>query len=135
MRDGMIWYCAMFMKIVLTVLVIVGAVVALRLRKRPLQRSVSVHENDSRLPAKQPALPKIAGYGALGIMLLGCAVFVYFQWQDTWQVVTVRVINAGSGKESTYQAYKGDVEGRSFTTTDGRTVNLAEVERMELGGR
>jgi len=68
-------------------------------------------------------------------MLLGCAVFIYFQWQDTWRVVTVRVINADNGKASSYQAYKGDVQVRSFTTTDGRTVNLAEIERMELGVR
>jgi len=78
-------------------------------------------------------LPRIAAYGALAIALVGCALFIYLQWQDTWRVVTVRVINAGSGIESTYQAYKGDVEDRSFTTTDGRRVNLAEVERMELG--
>jgi len=125
----------MFLKLLLTLLVIAGAIVALRLRKRQPQRPAIVHVNENSLPAGKTALPKIAAYGAVGVMLLGCALFVYFQLQDTWRIVTVRVIDAGSGKESTYQAYKGDVDGRSFTTTDGRRVNLAEVERMELGGR
>jgi hypothetical protein len=125
----------MFMKLLLTLLVIAGAIVALRLRKRQSQRPAIVHVNENSLPAGKIALPKIAAYAALSVMLLGCAAFIYFQLQDTWRIVTVRVIDAGSGKESTYQAYKGDVDGRSFTTTDGRRVNLAEVERMELGGR
>lgn len=125
----------MFMKLLLTVLVIAGAVIALRLRKRPARRAAIVHVNENRQAAGKTTLPKLAAYGAAGIMLSGCALFIYFQWQDSWQVVTVHVIDAGSGKESTYQAYKGDVGGRSFTTTDGRLVNLAEVERMELGGR
>lgn len=60
---------------------------------------------------------------------------LFFQIQDAWQVVTVRVIDAGSGRETTYRAYKSDVGGRTFTTTDGRTVKLADVERMELGER
>lgn len=123
----------MFMKLLLTLLVIVAAVVVLRLRKRLPQRPAIVQVNENSLPAGKITLPKIAAYGALAVMLLGSAVFIYFQVQDTWQVVTVHVIDAGSGKESTYQAYKGDVGGRSFTTTDGRRVNLAEVERMELG--
>lgn len=117
----------------LTVLVIVGAVVALRLRKRPTQR-VTVNEIVSHPPVGESALLKVTAYGVLTIMLLGCALFIFFKWQDTWQVITVRVINVGSGKESIYQAYKSDVGERSFTTTDGRTVKLAEVERMELGG-
>jgi len=125
----------MIMKLLLTALVIAGAVIALRLRKRTPQRTVIVHDDPNLLSAGKPALPRIAAYGALGIMLLGCAVFIYFQWQDTWRVVTVRVINADNGKASNYQAYKGDVQVRSFTTTDGRTVNLAEIERMELGVR
>ena len=126
----------MFMKLLLTLLVIAGAVIALRLRGKssPQQAAISHDTENDRTTAKSN-LPKIAAYGMLGVMLLGSALFIYVQWQDTWQVVTIRIINAGSGKESTYQAYKGDVKGRSFTTTDGRTVNLAEVERMELGGR
>ena len=130
----MVWYCAMFMKLLLTVLVIAGAIIALRVRKRPVSRAAIADVDEHRTATGNNTLPKLAAYGAVGIMLAGFALFVYFQWQDTWQVVTVRVIDAGSGKESTYQAHKGDVGGRSFTTTDGRTVNLAEVERMELGG-
>ena len=61
--------------------------------------------------------------------------FLYHQWQDNYQIVQVHVIDTRSGKEVTYEAYKGDIEARSFLTVTGRQVNLAEVERMELGGK
>ncbi|MCP5415700.1 MAG: hypothetical protein H6965_01270 [Chromatiaceae bacterium] len=80
-------------------------------------------------------MPKAAAYGLLGLLLSGSALFVYLEWQDSWRVVTVRVIHSGNGSETIYRAYKGDVKGRSFTTVDGRIVNLAEVERLELGTR
>ncbi|MCB1758960.1 MAG: antitermination protein NusG [Gammaproteobacteria bacterium] len=123
----------MLMKILLTTLVIIGALMVLRMRSKS--------RHDGTLPATSRAtgggppnhFPKVAAYGALAIMLLGCSVFVYYQWQATWRVVTVRVVNAGTGSEALYTAYKRDVAVRSFVTTDGRTVNLAEVERMELG--
>lgn len=123
----------MFLKILLTLLVIIGAALTLRLRKRPAQPTIA-NDMERQAPTGESSIPKVAAYGALAIMLFGCAMFIYYQWQDTWKVVTVRVINSGNGKESIYQAYKSDVRERSFTTTDGRTVNLAEVERMELGG-
>ena len=102
----------MFMKLLLTLLVIAGAIGALRLRKRQPRRPVKSDINENHLPAGKSALPRIAAYGALGVMLLGCAVFIYLQLQDAWQVVTVRIIDAGSGR-SRHRAYKGDVSGRS----------------------
>jgi hypothetical protein len=76
---------------------------------------------------------KFAAFGLVGLMLVGLGSFLYYQWQDTYQVVTVHVIDTRTGNEATYEAYKGDVEGRTFVTVTGRQVNLAEVERMELG--
>ena len=74
-------------------------------------------------------------YATVITMLVGSGVYFYFQWKDAYQVVSVRIIDTRSGKEVVYQAYKGDVDGRSFQTTDGRIVTLAEVERLELGER
>jgi hypothetical protein len=123
----------MLMKILLTALVIAGALVVLRTRASSRRAGVVPAPSSSVSTGSTNVFPKVAAYGALAIMLIGCAVFIYYQWQDTWRVVTVRVVNAGTGSEAVYQAYKGDVTARSFVTTDGRTINLAEVERMELG--
>ncbi|MES9845352.1 MAG: hypothetical protein ABW162_00450 [Candidatus Sedimenticola sp. PURPLELP] len=76
----------------------------------------------------------IAATAVIALMIVGAGGYAYFQWQDAYQVINVRVIDTRSGNTVTYRAYKGDVDGRSFTTTEGRTVTLAEVERLELGG-
>lgn len=123
----------MFMKILLTALVIAGAVLTLRLRARRLSES-GQQRPVLPAPARRSQLPRLAAYGALIIMLAGASLYLYHQWRDAYQVVTVRVIDTRSGKQAVYQAYKGDVDGRSFQTVDGRTVALAEVERLELGG-
>jgi hypothetical protein len=67
-------------------------------------------------------------------MLTGSGMFLYQQWRDAYQVVTLRVVDSRSGHAATYQAYRGDIEGRSFRTLDGRTITLAEVERLEQQG-
>lgn len=124
----------MFMKILLTALVIAGAILVIRTRSRP-QQAVVPAEAPVTAPGFQLSLPRVAAYAMLLVMLSASGYFVYRQWEESWRVVTVRVVNAGSGSEVTYQAYKGDVGERSFKTTDGLIVNLADVERMELGGR
>ncbi|OQX45445.1 MAG: hypothetical protein B0D86_03640 [Candidatus Sedimenticola endophacoides] len=68
------------------------------------------------------------------IMVAGAGFYLFHQWRDAYQIVSVRVIDTRSGQTVTYQAYKGDIEGRRFITTRGVVVSLAEVERMELGG-
>lgn len=122
----------MFMKLLLTALVIAGAIFTLRLRRR---RSSATTQQRPLLqpPARRSPLPRLAAYGVLVIMLAGAGLYLYHQWRDAYQVVTVRVIDTRSGNAAVYKAYKGDVEGRSFETVDGRSVALAEVERLELG--
>ena len=124
----------MFLKLLLTALVIAGALMALRIRKSNPGHSPA---RRAPIPTTKPksALPRIAAITAVLLMLTGAALFLYQQWRDSTQVVTVRIINANNGREVDYQAYKGDVEGRSFKTVDGRQVTLAESERMELGGK
>lgn len=56
----------------------------------------------------------------------------WLKWEEQHRQYTVRVIDTRSGNVQTYQVYQDDVTGRSFTTIDGRRVNLADVERMEL---
>ena len=67
-----------------------------------------------------------------GSALLSAAWFIYQDWHESNQTVMIRVINAQTGNASEYQALKGQVHGRVFTTTDGRQIRLADVERMEI---
>ena len=64
--------------------------------------------------------------------LFTAAWLIYQDWQESRQTVMIRVINAQTGNNSEYQALKGQVHGRIFTTTDGRQIRLADVERMEI---
>ena len=128
----------MFLKLLLTALVIAGALLTLRMRnQRNLNqvapspvRVINAQGNQSR-PIKR--MPKLLAAGAVLLMLVGAGLYLYHQWRDAYQVVLVQVIDTRSGKTASYQAYKGDIEGRTFTTTEGRVVTLAEVERMEMG--
>jgi len=126
----------MFMKLLLMALVIAGAVFAIRMRQPPQQAAY--------VPDPRPAGPhsrqrfwmaKLAAVAVVVLMILGTGLFLFQQWRDANEIVEVRVIDTGSGRSVTYEVYQGDVEGRSFRTTDGRVVTLAEVERMEMDGR
>ena len=64
-------------------------------------------------------------------MVAGAAFYLYLDWRGASEIVQVRVIDAGTGKSSEYEVYRGEIEDRSFRTIDGRRVILAETERME----
>ena len=64
--------------------------------------------------------------------ILSAGWFIFESWQESHTVVSIRVINAQTGNSAHYQALKGQVHGRVFTTTDGRQIRLADVERMEM---
>ena len=123
----------MLMKILLTATVILGAILILRRRAQRVSQVRVVRE--ASIPAVEKSrLPHMVAYTVLLIMLGGAGFFMYLQWQDSYQVINVRVIDSRTGNVVHYQARRGDVEGRSFRALDGREVTLAEVERMELGG-
>jgi len=87
-----------------------------------------------------PERPRLVYYFAVGlitIMLLGAGYYLFEVWFDGSRIITVRVINSNTGSVTSYEVRKGDVEaGKStFQTIDGRTVTLAAVERLEMGGR
>jgi len=121
---------AMLLKILLTAMVIFGAVLALRKRTHSVQQSAAPTMPKPKVPTSR--LPHYAAYGLVSIMLAGALYFVYLEWVDSYQIVTVRVIDTRSGNTVNYEAYRGDVAERSLLTMDGRMVSLAEVERMEF---
>ena len=88
-----------------------------------------------RAPLISPRFARVSAYAVVATMVVASALFAYREWDEAHRVVNIRVINVRTGEAVTYQAHRGDVEGRRFLTLDGRMVTLAEVERMELIGR
>lgn len=124
----------MLMKILLTAAVILGAVLILRRRMHRVAQAQAATQVRVQPEPPNTRIQAIAAYGVLLVMLAGAGFFIYLEWQDSYQVITVRVVNSSTGKTVYYQARRGEIDGRTFRTLDGREVTLAEVERMELGG-
>lgn len=126
-------YRPMLGKILLTLVVILGAYVVLRTRLRDAGRSVANRPDPAPPP---PLIPRetvrLVAYTLVVLMVSGSLLWLYLDWREGHEVVAVRVINANTGAVTSYRARREDVEGRHFTTLDGRRVTLADVERMEL---
>ena len=128
-RDKCDNVAAMFAKIVLTLAVILGVYLIIRARLR-LARG-------SRLPASRPPLiapfsARLLAYGLLSTMVAGSLWWLYLDWEHSHELVGVQVINVHTGAIARYEARRSAIEGRRFTTLDGRLVVLAEVERLVL---
>lgn len=125
----------MITKLLLTLGVIGVAWLVVRNRSRPSQ--VSSAEQTARLAApsiqQSSRTPRLAAYGLIIFMILASGVVLYLQWRDEYRIVTVQVINTQTGQSVTYAARRGDVEERHFQTLDGRIVNVANIERIEMG--
>lgn len=129
----------MLSKLFLTLAIIF--LVALILKRRPSQESgVQGAEASARASAKvggeRPKLSehRLAAYLFLSIMFgLGGVVSVQ-KWRDDHTVVTIKLYSAGESVPTQYQAFKFELDSRSFTTVDGVQVVVANDERMELSG-
>ncbi len=121
----------MLTKIIFTLAVIAVVFALVRFRNRREQVIANnpepklINSLASRIPMGWIAT------SVLVLMVLGTALFLFLTWRDANEVIQVSVIDARSGKQSSYLAYQSDIDDRSFRTTDGRRVVLAETERME----
>ena len=83
----------------------------------------------------RPSLPRWvrpAAYIFAAVVVGSSAFWYYTTWQRDQRIVTIRIINTGNGDVATYQAHRGDIEGRSFITIDGLLVRIADAERVEV---
>lgn len=122
----------MFGKLLVTLIALLGAYLLIRLRLRrgrEMAASPRGRRDGSLLPA---GAVQTISYGLVTVLVAGSLLWWYLDWQHAHALVTVQVINASTGGIERYQARRGDVVGRHFTTLDGRQVTLADVERMVL---
>ena len=117
----------MITKILFTAMVIVAVLVYAR--HRTARRDPG---RPAEPPAPAPWYWRLMPAGLLAAALAAGSLVFWLEWQDEHRLFTVRVIDTRSGEVRTYPVYRDDVEGRRFTTVDGRQVTLADVERMEL---
>ncbi|MCB1876878.1 MAG: hypothetical protein KDH88_12975 [Chromatiales bacterium] len=122
----------MLSKILLTLLVIIVAFIVIG------ARSSSVREGEPSRPTTPSAGAKpsrkawlIGGVVAL-LLIASLASILYRNWQYGQELVSVRVVNIQSGQAQIYRTRRANIEGRSFNTLDGRTVTVADMERVEV---
>jgi hypothetical protein len=124
-------------KIVLTLAVIIGAYLVIRARMLRGNRPDATPAPAPRPPLLPAGAARALAYGLVSVMVAGSLMWLYLDWEKDHEIVAVQVINANTGVVTDYRARRQDVEGRQFTTLDGRRVTLADVERLvlESGGR
>ncbi len=71
-------------------------------------------------------------YLFMGFMVLAASAMIYIEIVDNYKVVTVHVVNTQTGSRLSYQARRDDIDSSSFTTLEGRTVYVANIERIEV---
>ena len=71
-------------------------------------------------------------YLFMGVMVLAASAMIYIEISDKYTIVTVHVVNSQTGSRVSYQARRQDINASSFTTLEGSTVYVAEIERIEV---
>ena len=81
---------------------------------------------------KRRQLLRQGAYAFMAVMLIAASVMIYLELSDSYETVTVHVVNTQSGERISYQARREDVQAASFTTLEGRKVFVAGIERIEI---
>lgn len=119
----------MITKIIFTLLIIMGAVIFLRMKQaenNPQTQPQKVERSESVKMLRQGA------WLFLIFMVISALVVFYFKIGDRYETVSVHVINIQTGERVTYQAQQQDIKSNKFTTLQGRTVYVADIERVEI---
>ena len=132
----------MLTKILITLLIIIGAVVFLRhkksLHQQPLNsaepRTITIQAEPADITKTSviQANIKLIAFGVLSLTLLTGTAMLFFNWQDDHRVYEIKIVNPQTGNTDIFQAYKKDLQGRSFTTITGQQIKVSEMERLEF---
>ncbi|MGB5737501.1 MAG: hypothetical protein WBM40_23990 [Thiohalocapsa sp.] len=91
-----------------------------------------VQSSKPTLPALPLGAVKVVAYATVALMVFGSGFYLFQSWDRQHQVVEVQVINPYSGQVQRYEVRRGDIEGRTFRTLDGRLIRIAEMERLVI---
>ncbi len=121
-------------KLLLTLAVLLGAYGVLRARWRAnrIESGAMPGLDRPRQSDSSWQTMRLAASLLIAIMAVGSALYLAQRWFEDQEVVQIQIINANTGQITLYESRRGSVEGRQFQTLDGRTIRLADVERMIL---
>lgn len=126
----------MITKILLTILVIVGAYALIKRQRinanKPTDKPSP--ENDPSKVSFDASDLRTGAYMFIAIMFMLGGYFYYERWQEDHQLLTIRLYNAESQHPVEYQVFRSQLNNRSFVTTDGIQVKVSDNERMEVIG-
>lgn len=122
----------MIWKLLLTLLVILGAYLIFRARIARSREAAGLAP--PRAALIPPALIRSLAYGLLSVMLIGSLTYLVKDWDREREIIRVQVVNANTGAVTEYDARRGSLDGRRFITSDGLEVRIAEVERLIVQG-
>ena len=122
-------------KAVLTLIVIIVAVLVVKQRnEQEAGKTKSAKRKSGESESAMGSDLRFAAYMFL-VLMFGTGAFIYYQrWQDDHTVLTVNLYRDGQSQPSSYEVYKFQLESRSFTTTEGVRITVADSERMEVTG-
>ncbi|WP_229381163.1 MULTISPECIES: hypothetical protein [Shewanella] len=113
----------MFTKILITLLVIVGAFFYLR---KPARLSVQTRTVD----VGKRIMLRYIFMGLIAVSMFGSTGYWYWSWQDGNQVVRVTIVSPLIDSTSVYQVRKKDILNNQITTIDGINIRLSNQERV-----
>ena len=115
----------MIKKILFTIIVAAAVFLFYKIKRQQPQKKPTTEE----LPEGRLSTQLIA-YIVVGFMLLFSAIFFTLNWLDDNSLIEVRVV---TGETTTqYQIKKNSLKDRTFTTADGRIIELGDNERLEV---
>jgi hypothetical protein len=121
-------------KFLITVAVIYIAYLVVRSRSQG--SAPQAHARTRQADAVATMLPqgvlKAAAYILVVLMLFGSGFYLFQSWDRQHQVVEVQVVNPYNGEVQRYDVRRGDIDGRTFRTLDGRLIRIAEMERLVI---
>ena len=125
----------MITKILLTLTVIVGVVLYLRMKSATGEnRTAAARPRTTQDPAQaeREKLFRQAAWAFMLLMVVSAIVMVVYELGDQYATVRVHVVNTQTGERVSYQAEQKDIQSNQFTTLEGRTVFIADIERIEI---
>ncbi|MBM87693.1 MAG: hypothetical protein CMQ41_04890 [Gammaproteobacteria bacterium] len=132
----------MLSKFLITAAVILGAFFVIRQRhgQSEIKSPPTNVEQKPLINEKQDSKDTLAADMRVGayiflVLMVGLgATLYYLDWKDDHVVLTINLHRDNASAPVSYEVYKYQLEARSFTTIDGRSIAVASNERMEIIG-
>ncbi|MCK4707572.1 MAG: hypothetical protein KAU21_03060 [Gammaproteobacteria bacterium] len=121
----------MITKILFTLTVIVGVILFFRTKRAQPQQQKRSPQVKKELSENEKMFRQGAYLFMLFMVISALAVF-FFEIGDNYATVKVHVVNTQTGHKQTYKATQKDIKSNSFKTLEGRTVYIADIERIEI---